>query len=135
MKSLPALAILVASCQLLTAFPAAARTVLEGTWEGTFHCRGAATNVKIMMEPFRDHHTGVFIFPNEGGRQPSMNFTAFMGKNNSFQTKPGEWIGKPGRIGTFALKGTFSSDRRTIAGTINAPGCSDYEIRKIFPPS
>jgi hypothetical protein len=107
------------------------RTVLEGTWQGSYTCGERPRSVKIMMETFRDHHTGVFIFRDDQGVEGRFNFTAYLPGRNVFKTRPGRWIVNPGGWSTVALSGEISPDEKTIGGTVAGSGCSRFEIRKI----
>lgn len=131
MNKLALLISLVISALVAGVLSASARTVLEGTWQGTYTCGGRVIPVKIMMEPFQYYHSGVFRFMADNGREASFNFIAYMSSKGVFETEPGMWIGEPRRSGAVALNGKISPNKRSIKGSVIASGCSSFEIDKI----
>lgn len=108
--------------------------LLEGAWVGEYHCRQGVVGLKLMMERFQDHYTGVFIFfpiaANPNVPEGRFNFTATLSDGGQFSAEPHSWIVRPPEYVMVAMEGLLSADAQTLKGDITDPACGPFWVNK-----
>lgn len=101
-------------------------------YQGWYICQQGRTNLKLTLnENSPDRLDAVFAFEAPDGKSGSFKMQGnYINNRTKIILRAGEWISRPSGYGTVDVSGSVSSDRNTISGTIDTPGCSTFNVAK-----
>jgi hypothetical protein len=109
---------------------------IQGVYTGHYICSQRQTSLQLTLEAGGPPGvSGVFTFFPPGGdaAKPTGAFRVagtFDPQTNSLRLQPREWVKPAPLYMTVGLSGTYDRASSTIKGTIAAPGCVSFEVKR-----